>query len=119
VDVGRGGGRNCERRGRRREEAEKVMQYLSTLLLYIQLHVEGGRGGVISIKTRNICKRNKRCSRVLNDFMVSLVERGLVKMHKRGIYLVERRSVKELIKILKEHNGCCPPPKTGARKTAD
>jgi hypothetical protein len=39
----------------------KIKQYLPALLLYVQRRLEGGRGAVISIRTRDICGVDRRC----------------------------------------------------------
>ena len=78
-----------------------MMQYLSALLIYIQRRMEGERGGVVSIKTRAVCGEDRRCVRAVNSLMMSLAERGLVKQHKRGIYLIEKRAGEEVVKALK------------------
>jgi predicted transcriptional regulator of viral defense system len=79
-----------------------VMQYLSVLLMYIQKRADGERGGIVSIKTRAVCGEDRRCVRAVNSLMMSLAERGLVKCHKRGVYLIEKRAVEEVVKALKE-----------------
>jgi hypothetical protein len=86
-----------------------MMQYISSLLMYVQRRLEGGRGGVVSIKTRNVCGENRRCKRVVNNLMKRLVEEGLARRHKQGIYLIEKRAANEVLKILKEQCGGCPP----------
>jgi len=82
-----------------------VMRYLSVLLLYIQRRLEGGKGTVISIKTRAVCERDMRCNRAVNSLMMKLAERGVVRHHKRGVYLIERRVAEEVLNILKQNDG--------------
>jgi hypothetical protein len=86
-----------------------MMRYLSALLLHIKRRLEYEKGGVISVKTRAVCRGDRRCGRFLNNFMMSLVEKGLARMHKRGVYLIERKAVNEVLKILEERCGGCPP----------
>jgi len=78
------------------------MQYLSALLLHIQKRLEGGRGPVVSIKARAVCGEDRRCLRAVNSLMMSLVEKGLAKYYKRGVYLIERSAGEEVLKALKE-----------------
>ena len=41
----------------------KIRQYLPALLLYIQRRVEGERGAVISVRTRDVCGVDRRCGK--------------------------------------------------------
>jgi predicted transcriptional regulator of viral defense system len=80
----------------------KIRQYLPALLLYLQRRVEGGRGAVVSVRTRDICGVDRRCGRGVHSLMMSLVEKGLAKRHKKGTYLIERRTVEEVLTALRE-----------------
>jgi predicted transcriptional regulator of viral defense system len=80
----------------------KIKQYLPALLLYVQRRVEGGRGVVVAVRTRDICGMDRRCGRAVYSLMMSLVEKGLAKRHKKGTYLIERRAVEEVISALSE-----------------
>ncbi len=80
----------------------KIKQYLPALLLYIQRRVGGERGVVVAVRTRDICGVDRRCGRAVYSLMMSLVEKGLAKKHKKGTYLIERRAVEEVISALKE-----------------
>jgi predicted transcriptional regulator len=80
----------------------KIRQYLPALLLYLQRRVEGGRGAVVSVRTRDICGVDRRCGRAVHSLMMSLVEKGLAKRHKKGTYLIERRTVEEVLTALRE-----------------
>jgi predicted transcriptional regulator of viral defense system len=80
----------------------KIRQYLPALLLYVQRRVEGGRGAVVSVRTRDICGVDRRCGIVVHWLMARLMERGLAKRHKRGTYLIERRAVEEVLTALKK-----------------
>ncbi len=84
------------------------MQYLSALVSYLQRRAEG-KGGIISVKTRHICGEDRRCVRAVNSLMMSLTERGLGKCHKRGVYLIEKKAVEEVLKILKRQVSSRPP----------
>ncbi len=52
--------------------------------------MEGGRGAVISVKTRDICGVDRRCCAVVHMLMMSLAERGLARRLKKGTYIIER-----------------------------
>ncbi len=80
----------------------KIKQYLPALLLYVQRRLEGGRGAVISVRTRDICGVDRRCGMAVHMLMRSLVERGLAKRHKRGTYLIERAAVEEVLTALRQ-----------------
>jgi predicted transcriptional regulator of viral defense system len=80
----------------------KIKQYLSALLLYMQRRVGGGRGAVVSVRTRDVCGVDRRCGRAVHSLMMSLVEKGLARRHKRGTYLIERAAVEEVLSALKE-----------------
>jgi len=57
---------------------------------------------VVSIKTRDICGRDKRCAHALRRIMLGLVEKGLAKRHKQGVYLIERKEVERVLAALRE-----------------
>jgi predicted transcriptional regulator of viral defense system len=81
----------------------KIKQYLPALLWYLQRRVEGGRGAVVSVHIRDICGVDRRCGIVVRWLMARLMERGLAKRHKRGTYLIERRTaVEEVLTALRE-----------------
>jgi predicted transcriptional regulator of viral defense system len=80
----------------------KIRQYLPALLLYVQRRVEGGRGAVVSVRTRDICGVDRRCGIVVHWLMARLMERGLAKRHKKGTYLIERRAVEEILSALRQ-----------------
>ena len=80
----------------------KIRQYLPALLLYIQRRLEGGRGFLFSVRTRDICGMDRRCGRAVHSLMMSLVEKGLARRHKKGTYLIERAAVEEVLTALKE-----------------
>jgi predicted transcriptional regulator of viral defense system len=80
----------------------KIRQYLSALLWYVQSRVEGGRGAVISVRTRDICGVDRRCCVVVYNLMEQLKERGLAKRHKQGVYLIERAAVEEILSALRQ-----------------
>jgi predicted transcriptional regulator of viral defense system len=80
----------------------KIRQYLPALLLHIQRRVGGERGVVVAVRTRDICGVDRRCGRAVYSLMTSLVEKGLAKRHKKGIYLIERAAVEKVISALRE-----------------
>ncbi len=80
----------------------KIRQYLPALLLYMQRRLEGERGFLVAVRTRDICGVDRRCGRAVYSLMMRLVEKGLAKRHKRGTYLIERRAVEEVISALRE-----------------
>jgi predicted transcriptional regulator of viral defense system len=80
----------------------KIRQYLPALLLYIQRRVDGERGFLLAVRTRDICGVDRRCGRAVHSLMMRLVEKGLAKRHKRGTYLIERRAVEEVLTALRE-----------------
>jgi predicted transcriptional regulator of viral defense system len=80
----------------------KIRQYLPALLLHIQRRVDGERGFLVAVRTRDVCGVDRRCGRAVYSLMMRLVEKGLAKRHKRGTYLIERAAVEEVILALKE-----------------
>jgi len=87
--------------------------FLNGLAQHIKQRIEGGRGGVISVKPRRICQGNRRCVKMVNLVMTGLVERGLARQHKRGVYLIKRRTAKAVLSALKRW----PMPATAATAT--
>jgi hypothetical protein len=75
----------------------KARQYLPVLLWYVKRRLEGGRGFLISIRTRDVCGADKRCAHALRRVMMNLVERGLAKRRRRDVYLIERRAAEEVL----------------------
>ncbi len=80
----------------------KIRQYLPALLLYIQRRVEGGRGAVVSVRTRDVCGVDRRCGAAVHSLMMRLVEKGLARRFKKGTYLIERAAVEEVLTALRE-----------------
>ncbi|NAZ33656.1 MAG: hypothetical protein GU356_05160 [Pyrobaculum sp.] len=80
----------------------KIKQYLPALLWYVQRRLEGGRGFLISVRTRDVCGVDRRCGMAVHSLMMRLVERGLARRIKRGTYLIERWAVEEALSALKE-----------------
>jgi predicted transcriptional regulator of viral defense system len=80
----------------------KIRQYLPALLWYLQRRVEGGRGAVISVHVRNICGVDRRCGMAVYWLMARLEEGGLARRHKRGTYLIERKTAEEVLTALRQ-----------------
>jgi len=80
----------------------KIKQYLPALLLYVQRRLEGGRGFLFSVRTRDVCGVDRRCGWAVHSLMMSLVEKGLARRYKKGVYLIERRAVEEVLTALRE-----------------
>jgi predicted transcriptional regulator of viral defense system len=80
----------------------KIKQYLPALLLHIQRRLEGERGFLVAVRTRDICGVDRRCGRAVYSLMMSLVEKGLARRYKKGTYLIERRAVEEVLTALRE-----------------
>jgi len=80
----------------------KVKQYLPALLLYVQRRVGSERGFLVAVRTRDVCGVDRRCGQAVRRLMMSLVAKGLARRHKKGVYLIERAAVEEVISALKE-----------------
>jgi hypothetical protein len=80
----------------------KIRQYLPALLLYMQRRVGGERGFLVAVRTRDVCGVDRRCGRAVYSLMMSLVEKGLAKRHKKGTYIIERRAVEEVLSALRQ-----------------
>jgi len=80
----------------------KIRQYLPALLLYMQRRVEGERGFLVAVRTRDICGVDRRCGWAVYSLMMRLVEKGLARRYKKGTYLIERRAVEEVLTALRE-----------------
>jgi hypothetical protein len=57
----------------------KIKQYLPALLLHIQRRLEGERGFLVAVRTRDICGVDRRCGMAVHSLMTRLVERGLAR----------------------------------------
>jgi len=80
----------------------KIRQYLPALLLHMQRRVDGERGFLVAVRTRDICGVDRRCGRAVHSLMMRLVEKGLARRYKKGVYLIERRAVEEVLTALRE-----------------
>jgi predicted transcriptional regulator of viral defense system len=80
----------------------KIRQYLPALLLHIQRRLEGGRGFLVAVRTRDVCGVDRRCGQAVYSLMMRLVEKGLARRFKKGTYIIERAAVEEVISALRE-----------------
>ena len=80
----------------------KIRQYLPALLLYVQRRVGGERGFLVAVRTRDVCGMDRRCGQAVRRLMMSLVAKGLARRYKKGVYIIERRTVEEVMTALKE-----------------
>jgi hypothetical protein len=80
----------------------KIRQYLPALLLYMQRRLEGGRGAVVSVRTRDVCGMDRRCGMAVHSLMMRLVEKRLARRYKKGTYIIERAAVEEVLTALRE-----------------
>jgi predicted transcriptional regulator of viral defense system len=80
----------------------KIRQYLPALLLYVQRRLEGGRGFLVAVRTRDVCGVDRRCGQAVYSLMMRLVEKGLARRFKKGTYIIERRAAEEVLTALKE-----------------
>jgi len=68
----------------------------------MQRHLEGGRGAVVSVRIRDVCGVDRRCGMAVRRLMMRLVEEGLARRHRKGVYLIERGAAEEVLTALKE-----------------
>ena len=80
----------------------KIRQYLPALLLHIQRRLEGERGVMVAVRTRDVCGVDRRCGMAVHSLMMRLVEKGLARRFKKGTYLIERKAVEEVLSALRE-----------------
>jgi predicted transcriptional regulator of viral defense system len=81
-------------------KGEKIKRYLLALLWYVERRV-GGRGAVVSVRTRDVCGVDRRCGMAVRRLMMSLVEEGLARRHRQGVYLIEKMAVEEVLTALR------------------
>ncbi len=80
----------------------KIKQYLPALLLYVQRRVGSERGFLISVRTRDVCGVDRRCGKAVHSLMMRLAEKELARRYKKGVYLIERRAVEEVLTTSKK-----------------
>jgi predicted transcriptional regulator of viral defense system len=54
------------------------------------------------VRVRDVCGTDKRCGVAVYTVMTRLVEKGLARRHKQGVYLIERAALEEVIAALRE-----------------
>jgi predicted transcriptional regulator of viral defense system len=52
------------------------------------------------VRARDICGVDRRCGMAVRRLMMSLVEEGLARRHRRGVYLIER-AMEEVLTALR------------------
>jgi len=80
----------------------KIRQYLPALLLYVQRRLEGGRGSLVAVRICDVCGIDRRCCTVVQRVLKRLEERGLARRHRKGVYLIERAAVEEVLSALRQ-----------------
>ena len=55
---------------------------------------------MFSVRTRDVCGVDKRCGMAVRRLMMSLVEEGFARWHRRGVYLIER-AMEEVLTALR------------------
>jgi predicted transcriptional regulator of viral defense system len=80
--------------------AVAIRRYLPALLLYVQRRLEDGRGFLVVVRARDICGVDRRCGMAVRRLMMSLVEEGFARRHRRGVYLIER-AMEEVLTALR------------------
>jgi predicted transcriptional regulator of viral defense system len=76
----------------------KIRQYLPALAC---AEASGG-WAVVSVRIRDVCGADRRCGMAVRRLMMSLVEEGLARRHRKGVYLIERGAAEEVLTALKE-----------------
>jgi predicted transcriptional regulator of viral defense system len=82
-------------------DSKKIKQYLPALLQHLRRRV-GGRGAVVSVRIRDVCGVDRRCCVFVHGLMTRLVEEGLARRHKQGVYLIEKRAAEEVLTALRK-----------------
>ncbi len=68
----------------------------------MQRRVGGERGVVVAVRTRDVCGVDRRCGMAVHWLMMSLVEKGLARRYEKGVYIIERAAVEEVLTALKK-----------------
>jgi predicted transcriptional regulator of viral defense system len=68
----------------------------------VQRHLEGERRAVVSVRIRDVCGVDRRCGMAVRRLMMRLVEEGLARRHRKGVYLIERATVEEVLSALRQ-----------------
>jgi len=73
------------------------------LLWHLQRRGGGGRGAVVSVRTRDVCGVDRRCGMAVRELMMRLVgRRGSPSVIRGGVYLIEREALEEVLSALRE-----------------
>jgi hypothetical protein len=72
------------------------------LLWYVERRVGGERGFLVAVRTRDVCGVDRRCGMAVHSLMMRLVEKGLARWHRKGVYLIERRDAEEVLTALRQ-----------------
>jgi hypothetical protein len=70
--------------------------YILVLRQYIRKRAEKSRGGVVSVKIRDVCNGDKRCEYVVTKTLMKLVREGVAQKRKQGVYLIDRLALEGL-----------------------
>ncbi len=73
------------------------MSYILALRRYIRNRAAKTRGGVVSVRIRDVCNGDKRCEYVVAKTLKKLIERGVAERRKQGVYLIYRETLGELV----------------------
>jgi len=73
------------------------MNYILALRQYILSRAEKTRGGVVSIRVRDVCNGDKRCEYVITTVMMDLIKKGVAQRRKQGVYLIDRSALVGLV----------------------
>jgi predicted transcriptional regulator of viral defense system len=57
---------------------------------------------VVSVRIRDVCGVDRRCGMAVRRLMMRLVEEGLARRHRKGVYLIERAAVEEVLSALRQ-----------------
>jgi hypothetical protein len=69
------------------------VSYIPALRLYIRSCAEKARGGVVSVRIRDVCAGDKRCEYVLAAVMKDLINKGVAQRRKQGVCLIDRSAL--------------------------
>jgi hypothetical protein len=73
------------------------MNYILALRLYIRRRAKGARGGVVSVRVRDVCIDDKKCEYVVYTFLTELVKKGVAQKYKQGVYVINKATLAELV----------------------
>jgi len=57
---------------------------------------------VVSVRIRDVCGVDRRCGMAVRRLMMRLMEEGLARRHRKGVYLIERAAVEEVLSALRQ-----------------